>query len=132
MAANRVVHRNIYWHGRHPQLGWGSPLGKLHRGGLAHLHEHGWRQVSFNAETDAADCATLPAMSWATRRAGLDFAADEVIAPIVRQLPQTCTDVLDDKRRCALLLGAAYQQLESKNDEAGRDAPDKLTKLLKR
>ena len=74
-------------------LGWGACLGKVHRDGLRVLREHGWREVP-------ATTGLLPAFTWMSRRSG-DFPAEGDGLPLVRQLPQSCTAVLDDKKLLA-------------------------------
>jgi len=90
----------VFWRGGHATLGWGSPIGKLHREGLRVLTEGlGFQEV-------ARDFDCCPAFYWSTRRAA-DFPATGVGLPLIRQLPQANSGALDDKFRCACLLNAA-------------------------
>ena len=89
----------IFWRGGHTALGWGSPLGKLHKDGLRVLETVGFEEVERGSPR-------LPAFFWCTRRAA-DFPAMGDRLPLIRPLPQSCTSALDDKLRCARLLNAA-------------------------
>ena len=90
----------VFWHGRHDALG-GSTLGKLHPEGVRLLETLGWRAISRTEQL-----AGRVAFAWPTRR-GADFAAVGENLPLVRPLPQSCTDVLDDKVRLARALADA-------------------------
>lgn len=89
----------VFWRGRHAVLGWGSPLGKVHRDGTRVLIACGFEEVDTST-------TRVPAFFWNTRRAA-DFPAIGEGLPLIRLLPQACTDALDDKVRCARLLNAA-------------------------
>ncbi|EFN55580.1 hypothetical protein CHLNCDRAFT_57891 [Chlorella variabilis] len=93
----------VYWQGAHAThlvsgRPFQSPLGKLHAEGLALLGSAGWTRVP------AAD-PRVPGFALTTRK-GADFPAAGAGLPAVRQFPQRCTAVLDDKRLLAECLEA--------------------------
>lgn len=86
----------VYWPGRHQLLGWGNPLGKLHRQGLQLLEPFGWRSISESENI-------VPAFAWPTRKAA-DFPATSsagTLLPLIRPFPQDFTALLDDKLQLA-------------------------------
>ncbi|KAL4436751.1 hypothetical protein ABPG75_003890 [Micractinium tetrahymenae] len=95
----------VFWlgsHQAHQVAGrpFHSPLSKLHAEGLALLQQHGWQRTSCDDERN-------PGFAWTTRK-GADFpaSASQPGLPAVRQLPQRCTAVLDDKCLLAQCLAA--------------------------
>lgn len=88
---------------------WSTPpLCKLHKAGLQHLESLGWREIEPPPRGTGADASCVPIFTWTTRK-GPDFpetgrgGEDGCVFPLVRQLPQRCTDCLDDKRALAEL-----------------------------
>jgi len=90
------------------------PLSKLHPAGKSVLEQAGWRRTGQNT-------TLIPAFSWTVRQGGdWGFGPHAGTAP-VRQLPQSVTDLLDDKRELQLTLeqgAAAYLAPETHLDLA--------------
>ena len=99
MAALLLGSDRVFWRGTHGSLGWGNPLGKIHREGLRVLELAGFNEVG-------TETTKRPAFAWNTRRAA-DFPAEGDFLPRVRLLPQANTAALDDKVQCARLIHAA-------------------------
>jgi len=99
MKAKVPKFERVYWFGAHKLFrdSRGKPvntvLGKIHKPGLELLRNQGWRKVP-------SDDESVPEFAFTTRR-GADFSAissADLPQPRVRQLPQVCTNILDDKK----------------------------------
>ena len=113
----------VYWHGRHPTFpGYSSPLGKLHKQGIQHLRSLGWHEVPVNEE------AFIPAFAWTTKKAA-DFPSTGENLPLVRPLPQTCTQVVDDKHLLARLV-AGHSGLQRSSPATRTDLSGLLDELV--
>lgn len=99
-ADEQAQPRRIFWHGRHTVWHWSGVLGKIHPAGLAALRARGWREVPpSELGTPLFSCTTRNAADF-----GLDASGPGV--PRVRQLPQSVTNLLDDKVELHRLLNS--------------------------
>lgn len=93
----------VYWHGRHKDWGWMTPLGKVHRQGMEIFNALGWREI----EVD--NSSTLPVFCWPVKKASgyPAFAEAGEPLPLVRPFPMDFTERLDNKAMLAAHLAAA-------------------------
>ncbi|KAJ1471844.1 hypothetical protein T484DRAFT_1915691 [Baffinella frigidus] len=112
-AAGAGSFGKVYWYGRHSVFKdasgqrMGAPLGKIHKEGIRELERAGWTKVDVSTPL-------MPVFALTSRQGG-DFPMDQEEVddaggarwPLVRQLPQALTALLDDKRELHLTLLAA-------------------------
>lgn len=81
-----AAERRVFW------FGPGSPVGKVPKGAIRLLRRLGWREVP-------QDTSITPVFCFTTRKGGGgDFPPSGKELPEVRQLPQSISSLLDDKR----------------------------------
>ena len=93
--------REVFWRGMGTALLF-SPVNMLHKDGLDLLRRSGFKEVE-------RDCTTVPIFSFSSRKGGGDFPedGDTTHLPLIRQLPQSRTVELDDKRQLWVHLSGA-------------------------
>uniref|UniRef100_A0A0G4HR11 Tubulin--tyrosine ligase n=1 Tax=Chromera velia CCMP2878 TaxID=1169474 RepID=A0A0G4HR11_9ALVE len=115
-----VTHDRVFWDGVHSLHGISSPLSKVRAPLRSVFLERGWRKTDCTAE-----CG-VPLLSLRTRRTG-DFECNPEkgsMLPLIRQLQQSHSDALDDKRLLAALLEDSFSEHTEETDERkGRVTP---------